>query len=445
MLNENVKYHEIHDLQPNSEYVLSLRARNNMGDGEPQYGNVATRDEDPAESGNTVLEVPLGLRAVTLSPTSIVVHWTDQSISRNSHLLDDRIYTVRYKAVNLERYSLYNTTELSCSIDGLRPGTQYEFAVKAVKGRRESAWSMSALNMTFRFLPVSPPRDLTVQPDPKNPQNIILKWSPPKQNNAQINGYIVFYTVDSTKRDQDWKIEAVMGDTTEAVIRNVDPHTMYYFKVQTRNKNRLPGTFSKMVTYTTGHSINIPGTISNDNTVGSGITGGRGSGGFAGIFANEYLIYVIGAIMVITLVISARVVFILCRPKPEGTPDGKHGYSKNSNGIKPPDLWIHHDQMELKNVEKNPPNPGKKQILVTLVSLNDIILFNVRQILIDGASSSGATTLPRSGHGYESEPSHVTNSLDKRSYVPGYMSKFSAYYFIHFFTQYPFITILTCF
>jgi neogenin len=34
-------------------------------------------------------------------------------------------------------------------------------------------------------------------------------------------------------------------------------------------------------------------------------------------------------------------------------------------------------------------------------------------------------TLPRSTHDYESESSmsHVTNSLDKRNYVPGYISK----------------------
>lgn len=44
----------------------------------------------------------------------------------------------------------------------------------------------------------------------------------------------------------------------------------------------------------------------------------------------------------------------------------------------------------------------------------------------DGASSSGAMTLPRSvNHEYDNENpgSHITNSLDKRSYIPGYMSK----------------------
>lgn len=46
----------------------------------------------------------------------------------------------------------------------------------------------------------------------------------------------------------------------------------------------------------------------------------------------------------------------------------------------------------------------------------------------DAASSSGALTLPRSvGHDYDVDtpvPNHITNSLDKRSYVPGYMSEY---------------------
>lgn len=45
----------------------------------------------------------------------------------------------------------------------------------------------------------------------------------------------------------------------------------------------------------------------------------------------------------------------------------------------------------------------------------------------DGASSSGATTLPRSvaASDYEThnERQPHTNSLDKRTYMPGYMGK----------------------
>ena len=113
-------------------------------------------------------------------------------------------------------------------------------------------------------------------------------------------------------------------------------------------------------------------------------------------------------VFIIILVVS----LIFCRRKPESTPEHcKKSYQKNNVGIiKPPDLWIHHDQMELKNLDKSHATvtPGCS----------------------DGASSSGAMTLPRSvvgQHEFDTEtvlPPHLTNSLDKRNYIAGYMSKF---------------------
>lgn len=40
------------------------------------------------------------------------------------------------------------TAATTTTVDGLRPNAQYEFAVQAHKGRRESAWSMTATNTT---------------------------------------------------------------------------------------------------------------------------------------------------------------------------------------------------------------------------------------------------------------------------------------------------------
>jgi neogenin len=44
----------------------------------------------------------------------------------------------------------------------------------------------------------------------------------------------------------------------------------------------------------------------------------------------------------------------------------------------------------------------------------------------DGASSSGAMTLPRSvgGNEYDTHEGIHTNSLDQRTYVPNYMGEF---------------------
>lgn len=108
---------------------------------------------------------------------------------------------------------------------------------------------------------------------------------------------------------------------------------------------------------------------------------------------------VIGGVVVIIVTIIGVVAFICCRRRDVNTsPDrSKKGYQKGNQNIKPPDLWIHHDQMEFKNLEKNQSN--------------------------DGASSSGAMTLPRSvgANDYDTHDSHHSNSLDKRSYIPSYM------------------------
>lgn len=215
VLDETVRAYEITSLEPNSEYVISLRARNLIGDGKPRYENVRTRDEEPFDAPIGPLEVPVGLRAVTMSSNSIVVYWTDTTLSRNQQVVDNRHYIVRYNTVGSSKFRFYNTSDLNCMIGDLRHNTQYEFAVKVVKGRRESAWSMSVLNSTSPAAPVSSPRDLSINADEKNQQNVILRWLPPRHSSGQINGYIVFYTTDDSKRDRDWN---VINDVRQSVF-----------------------------------------------------------------------------------------------------------------------------------------------------------------------------------------------------------------------------------
>lgn len=109
------------------------------------------------------------------------------------------------------------------------------------------------------------------------------------------------------------------------------------------------------------------------------------------------LYLIIGGTIITLATIAAVSVFLCCRRRETtGSPDrSKKGYQKGNQNIKPPDLWIHHDQMELK--EKGHSNN-------------------------DGASSSGAMTLPRSvgANDYDTHDSHHSNSLDKRTYVPNY-------------------------
>lgn len=389
---EHIRVYEIRNLEPNTEYVISLRARNNMGDGPPIYDTVRTREDSPIEAP-TPLEVPVGLRAIPMSGTSIVVYWTDTTLSKSQHVTDNRYYVVKFTPTASTRIRFHNTTDLNCMIGDLRPSTQYEFAVKVVKGHRQSAWSMSVINSTHQAAPVSPPRDLTVSYDDRNPLTAILQWQPPRHSNSPITGYVVLFTTDPNKRDREWNAEAVVGDKTSAEITGLESHTTYYFKVQTRNSKGY-GLFSAMVSQTTEADVDSSENLAMPKSISS------------------EMIYVIVGFSILTAVIAVSVVILLCRKKPEGTPEhAKKSYQKNNAGIiKPPDLWIHHDQMELKNLDKSnhSTTPGSVD---------------------GGASSSGAMTLPRSvnGHEFDSETpiTHVTNSLDKRGYVPGYTGRFA--------------------
>ncbi|EDX06796.1 GD10899 [Drosophila simulans] len=391
-LKETERYHILKNLESNMDYVVSLRARNVKGDGPPIYDNIKTRDEEPVDAP-TPLEVPVGLRAITMSSSSIVVYWIDTMLNKNQHVTDNRHYTVSYGITGSNRYRYHNTTDLNCMINDLRPNTQYEFAVKVVKGRRESSWSMSVLNSTYQNVPVTPPREVTVRLDELNPPTVIVQWIPPKHTLGQITGYNIYYTTDTTKRDRDWSVEAFAGEETMLMLPNLKPYTTYYFKVQartTKGANNAP--FSALVSYTTSAAV----TMQEPDTIAKGID-------------NEKLLYIIIAATAVVLLVVLLGVLLLCRRKPQSSPEHtKKSYQKNNVGVpKPPDLWIHHDQMELKNIDKG--------------------LHTVTPVCSDGASSSGALTLPRSvvHSEYEVEtpvPGHVTNSLDKRSYVPGYMT-----------------------
>lgn len=69
-------------LEPNSEYVLSLRASNEMGAGKPIYTTTRTQEEPPPEPAKALMP-PMGLKAQVLSTSSIVLYWTDPSLKQS--------------------------------------------------------------------------------------------------------------------------------------------------------------------------------------------------------------------------------------------------------------------------------------------------------------------------------------------------------------------------
>ncbi|XP_066597532.1 neogenin isoform X2 [Prorops nasuta] len=388
MLDGKQRSYTIENLEPSSEYVISITATNEAGEGAQLLTNVRTSERSASEAVTPMIP-PVGLKAIVSSATTVVLYWTDSSLSKSQYVTDNRYYRVRYTYNHHSsnpRYKYHNASDLNCMIDDLKPNTQYEFTVKVVKGRRESPWSMVVLNQTQEAKPSSPPRDLTVQIIEDRPTSLLLRWQPPKTPNGPITGYIIFYSTDNAKFDRDWKTEGIIGDKTEYTLKSLQPSTTYYFKIQARN-SKGNGPFSTPVTFKTLPSNGMDSYDELHDRDGRGF--------------NTILIYIIVGCSIVLITGIAVVVVVLCCKRNPDSPDRKKGYMKECNQktqIKPPDLWIHHDQMELKALEKS--------------SLNG------------EASTSGvnSNTLPRSGNpDYSQENTHNSSSLDKRTYVPSYM------------------------
>ncbi|XP_064471636.1 neogenin-like isoform X2 [Ornithodoros turicata] len=377
VLNGKQRYYTIESLQPSNEYVISLRAFNQIGDGQPIYETVKTHVETTPEPLLPMLP-PVGLKAIVLSPTTVVLFWTDSTIPSNQVITDNRFYTVRYKSYGFPKYKYFNSTNLNCMIDDLKPNTQYEFAVKVVKGRRESTYSMDVLNTTQETEPSSPPRELVVSPTGDSPTVVTLHWQAPKQPNGAITGYLVYYTTDNSRKDRDWDVEGVLGDRSSTVIKGLSADSRYYFKIQARNSKGY-GPLSHEVTYNTGKG---------------------------GSFSSGFLYVAIGAGFSVILLILVIICYMMCRRR-QGYigPVNSKGYTAAKGGtkvkgvakdLKPPDLWIHHDQMELKAIDKG-SNP-----------------------------EAAMTVTPISRSSQELPDDHVIGTLEKKKNTGGYMDQASS-------------------
>lgn len=89
-LDGKTRFYEIKDLDPDSEYVVSLRAKNEVGDGPPVYTVARTKLEEDEVSAPTpnvdqtpALIPPVGLKAIVLTASTVVLYWTDTTLSKS--------------------------------------------------------------------------------------------------------------------------------------------------------------------------------------------------------------------------------------------------------------------------------------------------------------------------------------------------------------------------
>ncbi|XP_034431589.1 neogenin 1a isoform X2 [Hippoglossus hippoglossus] len=389
------RYYTIENLDASSHYVITLKAFNNVGEGIPVYESAITRPQsDPTDPDVDLYELfpapytpvpdpspmmpPVGVQSSVLSHDTIKVTWADNSLPKNQKITDNRFYTVRWKT-NIPantKVKMANTTSLNHMVTGLKPNTLYEFSVMVTKGRRTSTWSMTAQGTTFETIPSSSPKDVTVVSKENKPRTIIVNWQPPSEANGKITGYIIYYSTDVNAEVHDWVIEPVVGNRLTHQIQELTLDTTYYFKIQARNSKGM-GPMSEAVNFRTpktessdkmanDQASNLPpkqGPSGNQDPQDPGTSVGVGSNSENHIVVIIIIISV-GAFTIIVVVVGA----FLCTRRTTShqkkkraaskSANGSHKYKGNAKDLKPPDLWIHHERLELKPMDKSPdPNP----------------------------------------------------------------------------------------
>uniref|UniRef100_A0A674IVX5 Neogenin n=1 Tax=Terrapene triunguis TaxID=2587831 RepID=A0A674IVX5_9SAUR len=366
------RYYTIENLDPSSHYVITLKAFNNVGEGIPLYESAVTRPHtvpDPSP-----MMPPVGVQASILSHDTIRITWADNSLPKNQKITDARYYTVRWKT-NIPantKYKTANTTTLSYLVTSLKPNTLYEFSVMVTKGRRSSTWSMTAHGTTFELVPTSPPKDVTVVSKEGKPRTIIVNWQPPSEANGKITGYIIYYSTDVNAEIHDWVIEPVVGNRLTHQIQELTLDTPYYFKIQARNSKGM-GPMSEAVQFRTpkGKISCMKSNWEHQfllSSPPSPLTGSNSPHGSpTSPLDSNMLLVIIVSVGVITIVIVV-IVAVFCTRRTTShqkkkraackSVNGSHKYKGNSKDVKPPDLWIHHERLELKPIDKSPdPNP----------------------------------------------------------------------------------------
>ncbi|XP_038145736.1 neogenin 1a isoform X13 [Cyprinodon tularosa] len=372
------RYYTIENLNSGSHYVITLKAFNNVGEGIPVYESAATRVQSAPDP--SPMMPPVGVQASVLSHDTIRVTWADNSLPKNQKITDNRHYTVRWKT-NIPantKVKMANSTSLNHVVTGLKPNTLYEFSVMVTKGRRSSTWSMTAQGTTFETTPGSAPKDVTVVSKENKPRTIIVNWQPPSEANGKITGYIIYYSTDVNAVVHDWVIEPVVGNRLTHQIQELTLDTTYYFKIQARNSKGM-GPMSEAVQFRTpktessdkmanDQASNLPPKPGSPSNIfpedPRGTVGKTGVGGGEHHILIIVVIIAVGVFTIIVVVVGA----LLCTRRSTSqqkkkraaskSSNSSHKYKGNSKDLKPPDLWIHHERLELKPMDKSPdPNP----------------------------------------------------------------------------------------
>ncbi|XP_038677857.1 ephrin type-A receptor 2 isoform X3 [Scyliorhinus canicula] len=119
--------------------------------------------------------------------------------------------------------------ETTVSVMELEPHTNYTFKVEARNGVSDQS-DIHSISSTVAFInDIEPPKITSIVMEEREKSSLTLSWSVPKRQTRGISGYELMY---SSKKVDQQSYTVLRSDNNFAKVSNLQPGTMYVFRVQ---------------------------------------------------------------------------------------------------------------------------------------------------------------------------------------------------------------------